>query len=133
MVTEEGTPLFYHLLIQTFDLLSDPLPFGLFHVYLDGLYPMLFYLCPLVIHTYRFFPCLLGWTFPCLPGWSLAMFPLSCAHVRAHKGRKKTWSAQKIFLPKMCLRIHINEKKSILGKINLCTPCFLVVVNVSVT
>src|SRR6218665_2543730 len=43
------------------------------------------------------------------------MFPLSCAHVCAHTGRKtcahKTWSTQKITFPKMCLYTLVNGKK----------------------
>jgi len=44
------------------------------------------------------------------------MFPLSCARVHAHTGRKtrahkKTWSAQKIICTKMSLQIHVNVQK----------------------
>jgi len=71
------------------------------------------------------------------------MFPLSCARVRAHTGRKtrahkKTRSAQKLIFPKNVLHIHVNVQKHLWNNNFLCAPCFLVVVvvvvvNVSVT
>src|SRR6218665_2490811 len=52
------------------------------------------------------------------------MFPLSCARVRAHTGRKtrahkKTWSAQKIIFPEMCCT-YTSMCKNAYGQIIFC-------------